>query len=161
MRKRTGIFKRALAVVLCLAVLSGFGTLFFTASAEEKYVPNWFDESNDSKWWDGNSFNGLNGPDGGFLINHNDGVWQYYHRWSADGAGNGRLDCNADGVNFDLNTYPMLNYSLSSSKAIDIGIQVYKLDGGEVDWNSRSFITLASLEAGKNEGSINLKDNSV
>lgn len=160
MRKRTGIFKRALAVVLCLAVLSGFGTLFFTASAEDRYVPNWFDESNDSKWWDGNSFNGLTGPDGGFYINHNDGVWQYYHRWSSDGSGNGRLDCNADGVNFDLNTYPMLNYSLSSSKAIDIGIQVYKLDGGEVDWNSRSFITLASLEAGKNEGSVNLKDNS-
>lgn len=161
MERRTGILKRITAACLCLAVLavSCFVNAVITSAAEaEAYTPNWFDAASDSKWWDGNSSNGITGPDGGFLINRVGKVWQYYHRWSTSG-GNGRLDCNSDGVKLNINEYSHLNFSLASKRAIDVYLQVRKVVDGETDWNTRSFIKLAELPDGASARSIKLTDN--
>ena len=104
MSKQAVFFKRALALCLC-CVIAGctFNSLSAVKAKAEgtDFFNRWFSADNDSKWWDGNSYNGLTGPDGGFYINHPDGNWQYYHRWSVEG-GSARLDCNGPGLTVEL-----------------------------------------------------------
>ena len=164
MSKQAVFFKRALALCLC-CVIAGctFSSLSAVKAKAEStdFFNRWFSADNDSKWWDGNSGDGLNGPDGGFLINHPNGSWQYYHRWSGDGNGNGRLDCNGPGLTVDLNEINRVDYTVKASKPVELWVQTYNLKkDGTPDENTRSFIKLADIAAGETTESVDLLKNS-
>ena len=162
MSKQAVFFKRALALCLCCVIA---GCTFSSLSAVKAkaegtdFFNRWFSADNDSKWWDGNSYNGLTGPDGGFYINHPDGNWQYYHRWSATG-GSARLDCNGPGLTLDLNEINRVDYTVNASKPVELWVQTYDLkEDGTRDENTRSFIKLADIAAGATSGSVELLKN--
>ena len=162
MSKQAVFFKRALALCLCCVIA---GCTFSSLSAVKAkaegtdFFNRWFSADNDSKWWDGNSYNGLTGPDGGFYINHPDGNWQYYHRWSATG-GSARLDCNGPGLTVDLNEINRVDYTVNASKPVELWVQTYDLkEDGTRDENTRSFIKLADIAAGATSGSVELLKN--
>ena len=163
MSKQAVFFKRALALCLCCVIA---GCTFSSLSAVKAkaegtdFFNRWFSADNDSKWWDGNSYNGLTGPDGGFYINHPDGNWQYYHRWSATG-GSARLDCNGPGLTVDLNKTNRVDYAVNASKPVELWVQTYNLkEDGTKDGNTRSFTKLADIAAGETNGSVDLLKNS-
>ena len=163
MSKQAVFFKRALALCLCCVIA---GCTFSSLSAVKAkaegtdFFNRWFSADNDSKWWDGNSYNGLTGPDGGFYINHPDGNWQYYHRWSATG-GSARLDCNGPGLTVDLNEINRVDYTVNASKPVELWVQTYDLkEDGTRDENTRSFTKLADIAAGETSGSVDLLKNS-
>ncbi len=138
-------------------------TAFSAGKAEETQeidgFSQWFTAANDGKWWDGNSYSGLTNSDGGFYINHPDGNWQYYHRWSVEG-GSARLDCNGPGLTVDLNKINRVDYTVKASKPIELWVQTYNLKDGAKDGNTRSFIKLADIAAGETSGSVDLLKNS-
>ena len=121
-------------------------------------ISRWFSADNDGKWWDGNSYGGL--TNGGFLINHPNGSWQYNHRWSVTG-GSARLDCNGPGLTVDLNETNRVNYTVKASKPIELWVQTYNLkEDGTPDGDTRSFIKLADIAAGETTESVDLLKNS-
>ena len=163
MSKQAVFFKRALALCLC-CVIAGctFSSLSAVKAKAEStdFFSRWFTAANDGKWWDGNCSSGLNGPDGGFLINHPNGSWQYYHRWSKKG-GSARLDCNGPGLTVDLNETNRVDYTVKASKPVELWVQTYNLkEDGTPDENTRSFIKLADIAAGETTESVDLLKNS-
>ncbi|MFQ8952113.1 MAG: hypothetical protein ACLR56_03225 [Oscillospiraceae bacterium] len=69
--EQTGsIFKRALrCALLRYSRLHVQQLVGCKAKAEgTDFFNRWFSADNDSKWWDGNLYNGLTGPDGDFIL---------------------------------------------------------------------------------------------
>ena len=162
MNKQTVFWKRVLALCLCCVIVGcSFGRLIaLKAHAESTDLySRWFSAENDGKWWDGNSYSGLTNADGGFLIHHPNGGWQYFHRWSATG-GSARLDCNGPGLTVDLNETGCVEYTVKTSKPIELWVQTYTLkEDGTPDGDTRAFIKLTDIPAGETSGSVDLLKN--
>ena len=120
-------------------------------------MSRWFTSSNNNNWWDGNSNRSYADAGDAWFIENTADSWTYRHGWSGDGNGNGRIDCNGPGLTVNLNEYNTVNFDITVSRPITLYAQVYRIENGAVDYNTRTFIPLKSMDKGEWKDSLDLR----
>ena len=67
------------------------------------------------------------------------------------------MTATGPGLTVDLDEYNTINYNITVSRPITLYAQVYRIENGAVDFNTRTFIPLKSLDKGEWTESFDLR----